>query len=53
MTLIVLTVAVVAGLTSPTTGGTPVIFVERISSAISNAASRAGFSVNGGGQPRP
>jgi cytochrome c-type biogenesis protein len=34
--------AVVAGLTSPTTGGTPVIFVERISSAISDAASRAG-----------
>jgi cytochrome c-type biogenesis protein len=41
-TLLVLAVAVVAGLTSPTTGGTPVIFVERISSAISNAASRAG-----------
>lgn len=42
MTLIVFAVAVVAGLTSPTTGGRPVIFVERISSAISNAASRAG-----------
>jgi cytochrome c-type biogenesis protein len=42
VTVFVLAVAVVAGLTSPTTGGTPVIFVERISSAISNAASRAG-----------
>jgi cytochrome c-type biogenesis protein len=42
VTVLVLAVAVVAGLTSPTTGGTPVIFVERISSAISNAASHAG-----------
>jgi cytochrome c-type biogenesis protein len=42
LTALVLGVAVIAGLTSPTTGGTPVIFVERISSAISNAASRAG-----------
>ncbi|HEY3214357.1 MAG TPA: cytochrome c biogenesis protein CcdA [Actinomycetota bacterium] len=42
LTALVLAVAVIAGLTSPTTGGTPVIFVERISSAISNAASRAG-----------
>jgi cytochrome c biogenesis protein CcdA len=42
VTALVLAVAVVAGLTSPTTGGTPVIFVERISSAISNAASRVG-----------
>jgi cytochrome c biogenesis protein CcdA len=42
VTLLVLAVAVIAGLTSPTTGGTPVIFVERISSAISNAATRAG-----------
>jgi cytochrome c-type biogenesis protein len=41
-TLLVLATAVIAGLTSPTTGGTPVIFVERISSAISNVASRAG-----------
>jgi cytochrome c-type biogenesis protein len=42
VTLLVLAIAVIAGLTSPTTGGTPVIFVERISSAISNAATRAG-----------
>ena len=42
LTVVVLTVAVVAGLTSPVTGGGPVLFVERISSAISNAASRAG-----------
>jgi hypothetical protein len=42
VTVFVLAVAVVAGLTAPTTGGTPVIFVERISSAISNAALRAG-----------
>jgi cytochrome c-type biogenesis protein len=42
VTALVLSVAVIAGLTSPTTGGTPVIFVERISSAISNAASWAG-----------
>jgi cytochrome c biogenesis protein CcdA len=42
VTLLVLAVAVIAGLTSPTTGGAPVIFVERISSAISDTASRAG-----------
>src|SRR6266542_1964360 len=42
VTLLVLAVAVIAGLTSPTTGGAPVIFVERISSAISGAASHAG-----------
>jgi cytochrome c-type biogenesis protein len=42
VTLLVLAIAVIAGLTSPTTGGAPVIFVERISSAISNTASRAG-----------
>ena len=41
-TLLVLAVAVIAGLSSPTTGGTPVILVERISSAISSTASRAG-----------
>src|SRR5262245_29053761 len=42
VTALVLAVAVIAGLTAPTTGGTPVIFVERVSSTISNAASRAG-----------
>src|ERR671934_306254 len=42
VTVLVLAVAVIAGLMSPTTGGTPVIFVERISSAISNTASRVG-----------
>lgn len=42
MTALVLAVAVIAGLTAPTTGGTPVVFVEQISSAIGNAASRAG-----------
>lgn len=41
-TMLVLAVAVIAGLTSPTTGGTPVIFVDRISSAISGWASRTG-----------
>jgi cytochrome c-type biogenesis protein len=41
VTVLVLAIAVIAGLTSPTTGGTPVIFVERISSAISNIATRA------------
>src|ERR671934_2683158 len=41
-TFLVLAVAVVAGVTSPTTGGTPVIFIDRISSAISGLASRAG-----------
>ena len=42
VTLFVLAVAVVAGLASPTTGGAPVIFVDRISSAIGGVASRAG-----------
>lgn len=42
VTVVVLSVAVIAGLTSPTTGGAPVVLVERISSAISNAGSRAG-----------
>src|SRR5918996_4534035 len=42
VTALVLAGAVIAGLTSPTTGGTPVIFVERISSAISNTTSRVG-----------
>lgn len=42
VTALVLAVAVIAGLTAPTTGGTPVVLVERISSAINNAASRAG-----------
>src|SRR5919204_1596040 len=42
VTAFVLSVAVIAGLTSPTTGGTPVIFVERISSMISKTASRVG-----------
>ena len=42
VTLLVLGVAVIAGVTSPTTGGTPVIFIDRISSAISGLASRAG-----------
>src|SRR5919198_3240243 len=41
-TFLVLAVAVVAGVTSPTTGGTPVIFVDRVSSTISGWASRAG-----------
>jgi len=45
VTLLVLSVAVVAGLTSPTTGGTPVIFVERISSAIGGLTSAAGTNV--------
>jgi cytochrome c-type biogenesis protein len=42
VTLVVLAVAVVAGLASPTTGGAPVIFVDRMSSAIGGVASRAG-----------
>ena len=42
VTLLVLAVAVIAGLSSPTTGGSPVIFVERVSSAISGWAFRAG-----------
>jgi cytochrome c-type biogenesis protein len=42
VTVLVLAIAVIAGLTSPTTGGAPVIFVDRISSAISGWASRAG-----------
>src|SRR2546426_11387293 len=42
VTVLVLAIAVIAGLTSPTTGGVPVIFVDRISSSISGWASRAG-----------
>src|SRR3989454_7806579 len=42
VTVLVLAIAVIAGLASPTTGGTPVIFVDRISSAISGWALRAG-----------
>src|SRR6266511_2104076 len=42
ITVFVLAIAVIAGLTSSTTGGAPVIFVDRISSAISGWASRAG-----------
>src|SRR6266571_8523073 len=42
VSLLVLAIAVIAGLTSPTTGGAPVIFVDRISSAISGWAARAG-----------
>jgi hypothetical protein len=60
VTTLVLAVAVIAGLTSPTTGGTPVLFVDRISSAISNTASRAGevwwayaFGTRGGGCFQP
>ena len=41
-TLLILMVAVVAGLASPTSGGTPVMFVERISSSISGPASHVG-----------
>src|SRR5713226_7698419 len=42
VTVLVLAIAVIAGLTSSTTGGAPVIFVDRISSTISGWASRAG-----------
>src|SRR5919204_5531712 len=42
VTALVLTIAVIAGLISPTTGGGPVIFVDRVSSSISGWASRAG-----------
>jgi cytochrome c-type biogenesis protein len=42
VTVFVLAIAVVAGLTSPTTGGAPVVFVDRISSTISSWASHAG-----------
>jgi hypothetical protein len=41
-TILVLSIAVIAGLTSDTTGGTPVIFVSRLSSAIDGVATRAG-----------
>lgn len=41
VTLLVLAVAVVAALASPTTGGAPVIAVEQVSSAIGAVASRA------------
>lgn len=42
VTFLVLAIAAIAGLTSPTTGGTPVIFVDRISSWLSGFASHAG-----------
>ena len=42
VTMLVLSVAVTAGLLSSPEGGTPVIFVERISSAISGLTSGAG-----------
>src|SRR6266545_4980243 len=45
VTALVLGVAVTAGLLSSPEGGTPVIFVERISSAISSLTSGAGSSV--------
>jgi cytochrome c biogenesis protein CcdA len=45
VTVLVLGVAVTAGLLSSPEGGTPVIFVERISSAISSLTSGAGSSV--------
>lgn len=41
-TMAVLTVAVAAGLASPTDGGVPVIFVSRISSAVGGAITGAG-----------
>lgn len=41
-TLLVLSIAVIAGLASDPTGGTPVIFVSRISSVIDDVATRAG-----------
>ncbi len=44
-TLLVLAVAVIGGLLSSPSGGTPLIFVERLSSAISDFLSRAGGSV--------
>jgi cytochrome c-type biogenesis protein len=42
VTVAVLGLAVIAGLTSPTTGGAPVIFVDRLSSAISDLSAHAG-----------
>src|SRR6266545_7930005 len=45
VTVLVLGVAVTAGLLSSPEGGIPVIFVERISSAISSLTSGAGSSV--------
>lgn len=42
VSVVVLAVAVIAGLTSPTTGGTPVIFVDRVSAAIGDLSSHAG-----------
>jgi cytochrome c-type biogenesis protein len=45
VTVLVLGVAVTAGLLSSPEGGTPVIFVERISSAISSLTSGAGSTV--------
>lgn len=44
-TLVVLTIALVAGLTSSPTGGAPVIFVSRLSSSIGDVAARAGGSI--------
>jgi cytochrome c-type biogenesis protein len=44
-TLLVLAVAAMAGFVASPGGGAPVIFVERISSALSNFASRAGGGV--------
>lgn len=45
ITLLVLSVAVVAGLLSSPDGGTPVIFIERISSAIGGLTSGAGGTI--------
>ena len=41
-TLVVLVVAIVAGISSPVTGGAPVLFGERLSSALTNFLSKAG-----------
>ena len=45
ITLLVLLVAVAAGLLSSPDGGTPVVFVERISSAIGGLTSGAGGTI--------
>jgi cytochrome c-type biogenesis protein len=45
ITLLVLSVAVAAGLLSSPDGGTPVLFVERISSAVGGLTSGAGGSI--------
>jgi cytochrome c-type biogenesis protein len=42
VTLVVLGLSVIGGLMSPTTGGTPVMFVDSISSAISDLSAHAG-----------